>query len=207
MQSLVDGLIRFRLNNFEEHKDLFSQLKQFQEPHTLFITCSDSRVVPELITNTLPGELFVVRNIANLVPPYGETQEHVAITSAIEYALKVLKVKNIVVCGHSNCGGCASIHVSDAVTHEIPHTKKWLELTQNVKQRVLEELRNNDENVKEWLTELINIIEQIKHLLTYPWIEEKYHKKEIDIFGWYYVIETGEVFIYNNENGEFKLAN
>ena len=211
MQSLLDGLIRFRKQDFEEHKNLFNKLKRFQEPHTLFIACSDSRVVPDLITKTLPGELFVIRNIANLVPPYRETKEYVATTSGIEYAVNVLKVTNIVVCGHSNCGGCASMYLPDAVLDEIPHTKKWLELAHNVKERVLKELEDhdedNDEEIKEWLTEQINIIEQMKHLLTYPIIRDKFNKKEINIYGWYYIIETGEVFIFNNEKGEFELAN
>lgn len=207
MQSLVDGLKRFRKQDFEEHKSLFNQLKRSQEPHTLFISCSDSRVVPDLITKTLPGELFVIRNIANLVPPYRETNEYVATTSGIEYAINVLKVKNIVVCGHSNCGGCASMYLPDAVLNEIPHTKKWLELAHSVKERVLKELEDNDEHIKEWLTEQINIIEQMKHLLTYPIIKDKFNKKEINIYGWYYIIETGEVFIFNSEKGEFELAN
>lgn len=211
MQSLLDGLIRFRKQDFEEHRSLFNKLKRFQEPHTLFIACSDSRVVPDLITKTLPGELFVIRNIANLVPPYRETKEYVATTSGIEYAVNVLKVTNIVVCGHSNCGGCASMYLPDAVLDEIPHTKKWLELAHNVKERVLKELEDhdedNDEEIKEWLTEQINIIEQMKHLLTYPIIRDKFNKKEINIYGWYYIIETGEVFIFNNEKGEFELAN
>ena len=207
MQDLIEGLIHFRKQNFQEHKSLFCKLERCQRPHTLFITCSDSRVVPELITNSVPGELFVVRNIANLVPPYCETKEHVATTSAIEYAINVLEVQNIVVCGHSNCGGCASIHLSDDVPHKIPHTKKWLELTHNVKKRVSEELKDNDDQVKEWLTEQINVIEQIKNLSTYPFIEEKYNNNEINIHGWYYVIETGEVLIYNDEKKEFELAN
>ena len=207
MQSLLDGLIRFRKQDFEEHRSLFNKLKRFQEPHTLFIACSDSRVVPDLITKTLPGELFVIRNIANLVPPYRETKEYVATTSGIEYAVNVLKVTNIVVCGHSNCGGCASMYLPDAVLDEIPHTKKWLELAHSVKERVLKELEDNDEHIKEWLTEQINIIEQMKHLLTYPIIKDKFNKKEINIYGWYYIIETGEVFIFNSEKGEFELAN
>ncbi|MFZ3101169.1 MAG: carbonic anhydrase [Desulfitobacteriaceae bacterium] len=207
MQSLLDGLIRFRKQDFEEHKSLFNKLKSFQEPHTLFIACSDSRVVPDLITKTLPGELFVIRNIANLVPPYRETKEYVATTSGIEYAINILKVKNIVVCGHSNCGGCASMYLPNEVLDEIPHTKKWLELAHSVKERALKELEGNDENIKEWLTEQINIIEQMKHLLTYPTIKDKFNKKEINIYGWYYIIETGEVFIFNNEKREFELAN
>jgi len=214
MHDLVAGLIKFRTQEFQEHKSLFSKLKRRQEPHTLFIGCSDSRVVPELITTSLPGELFVVRNIANIVPEFKEAYEYTttsATTAAIEYAVKILKVKNIIVCGHSNCGDCASIYLPNAVLDEIPATKKWLELAENVKKRVTEGLKENnkvnDLEMREWLTEHMNIVEQMKHLLTYPYIEEKHHKKEIAIMGMYYTIETGEVLIYNAEERAFKLAN
>ncbi|MBP1759953.1 MAG: carbonic anhydrase [Firmicutes bacterium] len=209
MQKLLDGLIQFRQKDFEEHKNLFSKLKRKQEPHTLFIACSDSRVMPEMITKSLPGELFVVRNVANLVPPYKEThQEYVATTSAIEYAIKALKVENIVVCGHSNCGGCAAIYYPEDILNSLPDTKKWLELAENVKKRVMVHLKeDSDDYMREWLTEQINILEQIKHLLTYPYIKEKYLNKELNIYGFYYMIETGEVFIFNYENGSFELSN
>ena len=211
MDNLVAGLIKFRKQDYEEHKNLFCRLKRRQEPHTLFIACSDSRVVPELITKSLPGELFVVRNIANIVPKYGEEHDHISATSAttaaIEYAVKVLKVKNIIICGHSNCGGCSAIYLPHEVLDEIPSVKRWLSLSENVKTRVMEEMKVDDLEMREWLTEQVNIVEQIKHLLTFPFIEEKYNNQEIDIMGMYYTIETGEVFIYNAKKGVFELAN
>jgi len=215
VHNLVAGLIKFRTQDFEEHKNLFCKLKRRQEPHTLFIACSDSRVVPELITKSLPGELFVVRNIANMIPVFKQSHEcepsTSATSSAIEYAVKVLKVKNIIVCGHSNCGGCSSIYLPDKILNEIPVTKKWLEQAENVKKRVTEELKDNnkanDLEMREWLTEQMNIVEQIRHLLTYPFIEEKYNNKELDIMGMYYTIETGEVFMFNAQKGAFELAN
>lgn len=215
MNYLLAGLIKFRTQDYEEHKNLFCRLKSHHEPHTLFITCSDSRVVPQLITKSLPGELFVVRNIANIIPKYKEAHEYVAaasaMTSAIEYAVKVLKVKSIIICGHSNCGGCSAIHLPDAVLDEIPATKKWLELAENVKTRVTEEMKANgktkDLEYREWLTEQMNIVEQIKHLLTYPYVVERLNKKELEIIGMYYTIETGEVFIYDSHKGSFELAN
>jgi Carbonic anhydrase len=211
MKSLIAGLIKFRTQDYEEHKNLFCRLKRGQQPHTLFIGCSDSRVVPELITKSLPGELFVVRNIANIIPEYQEEHEYVATsatTAAIEYAVRVLNVKNIIICGHSNCGGCSSIYLPDEVLKKMPVTKKWLELAHNAKVRVLEELPNKDDlEMREWLTEQVNVVEQIKHLLTYPFVVEKYNNNEITIAGMYYTIETGEVFIYNSEKGAFELAN
>ena len=215
MNYLLAGLIRFRTQDYEEHKNLFCRLKRHQEPHTLFITCSDSRVVPQLITKSLPGELFVLRNIANIVPKYKEAHEYVATTSAttsaIEYAVKILKVKSIIICGHSNCGGCTAIHYPEEVLNKIPATKKWLELAENVKTRVVEEMKANgktkDLEYREWLTEQMNIVEQIKHLLTYPYVVEALNNKELEIIGMYYTIETGEVFIFNSRKSVFELVN
>ncbi|MDI6915196.1 MAG: carbonic anhydrase [Desulfitobacteriaceae bacterium] len=207
MEKLLQGLIKFRKNDFEVHRELFGKLSRSQNPHTLFIGCSDSRLVPNLITQTLPGELFVIRNIANIVPPYRNTQEYLATTAAIEYAVNVLEVQNIIVCGHSNCGGCKSLYSPDEELDTIPHTKKWLELAGNVKNRVLAEVTEDEKGKREWMTEQINVVEQLKHLLTYPFIRDKYTQQTLTIDGWYYIIETGEVYIYNKQNGVFELAN
>lgn len=207
MEKLLEGLIKFRENDFEEHKELFGQLSKEQNPHTLFIGCSDSRLIPNLITRTLPGELFVIRNIANIVPPYHESEEYLATTSAIEYAVNVLEIDNIVVCGHSNCGGCKSLYASEEELKALPYTKKWLELAVKAKYKVLDKVSEDEIDKREWMTEQANIVEQEKNLLSYPFIYEKYKQKKLSIQGWYYIIETGEVFIYNKQNGLFELAN
>ena len=203
MQSLFDGVKEFNSNDFFEHEELFQKIGRSQEPHTLFIGCSDSRVVPNLITKTLPGELFVIRNIANIVPVYRKSEEFLATTSAIEYAVKVLNISTILVCGHSNCGGCNALFMDDKAGNEIPHTRKWLELAKNVKDKMVK-LRIADPAVREWMTEQLNIVEQMNHLLTYPYIAEKYAAGEIEILGWHYIIETGEVFDYDKKEKKFK---
>lgn len=205
MEKLLQGIVAFRDNDFEEHKQLFKDLGKEQKPHTLFIGCSDSRVVPNLITRTLPGELFMVRNIANIVPIYRQADEFLATTSAIEYAIQILNVKNIIVCGHSNCGGCAALFLDKEQLNNIPHTRKWLELAHPVREKVLMQLPNADGAAREWLAEQTNIVEQMKHLLTYPFIREKYQNGELSIMGWYYIIETGEIYNYNKESGFFEL--
>ncbi len=203
MQSLFDGVKEFNSNDFFEHEELFQKIGRTQEPHTLFIGCSDSRVVPNLITKTLPGELFVIRNIANIVPVYRKSEEFLATTSAIEYAVKILNISTILVCGHSNCGGCNALFMDEKSGNEIPHTRKWLELAKNVKDKMVK-LRIADPAVREWMTEQLNIVEQMNHLLTYPYIAEKYAAGEIEILGWYYIIETGEVFDYDKKEKKFK---
>ena len=207
MQKLLDGIVKFRGGDFEDHRDLFNKLKAEQKPHTLFITCSDSRVDPNMITGTLPGELFIIRNIANLVPPYRETSEYLATTSAIEYAVLSLGVENIIVCGHSNCGGCAACLKSAELLIEMPHTKKWLELARPVRERVLKEIPETDPEAREWMMEQANVVEQLKHLIAYPYICEKVLAGKLTLSGWHYIIETGEVFIYDKNVGEFLLGN
>ncbi len=205
MNDLFDGVFKFKNEDYEKYKNLFTKLEDRQNPHTLFIGCSDSRVVPNLITKTLPGELFMIRNIANMVPPYRETQEYVSTTSAVEFAVEVLNVKNIVVCGHSNCGGCVALYKSKEELKNVPHVRKWLELANPVKEYVLKNIDAREYIKKEMMTEKFNVIHQMNNLFTYPFINEKYLNKEINIYGWYYMIGTGEVYNYDTENGSFNL--
>ncbi len=208
MENLLKGIVEFRKNDFEEHRELFHHIRDHQKPHTLFIGCSDSRVVPNFITKTMPGEIFVVRNVANLIPIYSETADFYGVASAIEYAVLVLNVENIVVCGHSNCGGCAALYLPEQELKKIPQTMKWLELAQPVKKQVLGKLGENpDPAAREWLTEQINVVEQLKHLLSFPYIRERFCKGSINLLGWHYIIETGEIFGYNREKGFFEIIN
>ena len=118
---LIDGLVKFRKEDFEKEKEFFIGLKDGQKPHTFYIGCSDSRVVPNLITKTVPGEIFVVRNIANIVPPFNKNDGTLKCTAAIlEYAVKYLEVENIVVCGHSNCEGLKALFYPEEKLKTLP---------------------------------------------------------------------------------------
>ena len=185
MDRLFKGYMKFRRDDFDSHRELFQQLGRTQEPHTLFVGCSDSRVVPNLITSTHPGELFIVRNVANIIPPYRQTEEYVATTSAVEYAVLVLGVDSIVVCGHSNCGGCAAMNLPDEQLEHIPHVRKWLDVSREVRGRVDRLMTGESPEEREWLTEQVNILVQMKNLLTYPYIKERYDRGELNIYGWY----------------------
>ena len=207
MQRMLEGIVKFRSVDFEAHRDLFDSLKTEQKPHTLFITCSDSRLDPNLITGALPGELFSIRNIANLVPPFRTTAEYVATTAAIEYAVLYMEVENIIVCGHSNCGGCAACLKPAAFLAEMPHTQKWLNLASTVRDRVLKEIPADEPEAREWMMEQANVVEQLKHLIGYPYIRERVISGQLKLGGWHYIIETGEVFIYDENTDEFHLAN
>lgn len=205
MDSLFKGAVRFRERSFANNKELFEKLGQQQKPHTLFIGCSDSRVVPELITKAMPGELFVVRNIANIVPRYRVSKEYVATTAAIEYAIVALDVENIVVCGHSNCGGCNALFSSNEQMRNLPNVKHWLEQSADVKQTVIENYPDATEGEREWITEQVNIVAQLDNLMTYPLIKERFDDGKLKLYGWYYVIDRGEVYNFNTETREFEL--
>jgi len=203
VKQLFNGVKKFRKKEYKKNKPLFQKLSNKQQPHTLFIGCSDSRVVPNLITKTLPGELFIVRNIANIIPFYRKSSEYLSTTSAIEYAVNVLNVENIVVCGHSNCGGCRALFYDEYELHSIPNTKKWLELAEPVKEKVNKtEIENDNEFYRK--AEQENIMLQIEHLLTYPYIKDKYQKKAMKIYGWYYDIASGIVYNYDKQKGIFE---
>ncbi|MCR8685361.1 carbonic anhydrase [Campylobacter ureolyticus] len=191
---------------FKENAELFKTLKDSQTPHTLFIGCSDSRVVPNLITNTKPGEMFVIRNIANIIPKYRVSDEFLATTSAIEYALYILNIKDIIICGHSNCGGCAALYYDESKFDKTPNVKTWLKSLDNVKAQV-EALGLSNLKKKAWFVERLNIINSIDNLLTYPGVKEGVKLGKIRIYGWHYVIETGSLFSYDMVTKDFELLN
>ena len=147
-----------------------------------------------------------MRNIANVVPPYRISEEFLATTSAIEYALYSLNIKNIIVCGHSNCGGCAALFYDAKKLEKIPNVRRWLNLMQPVKDEV-EKLKDLGADKREWITERLNIINSMQNLLSFPGIKDAYKNGEIKIYGWHYVIETGELFNYDDEGAHFTLLN
>lgn len=205
MERLFNGYMKFKAEDFERHRQLFQDICRKQNPHTLFIGCSDSRVVPNLITQTDPGELFIVRNIANIVPPYRQTEEYVATTSVIEYAVLALEVDTIVICGHSNCGGCAALNLAPERLDHLPHVRKWLEVSREVKGRVDRLMTGDSQEEREWLTEQVNVLVQMKNLLTYPYVAERYRQGKLNIHGWHYIIETGEIYNFNDSTQLFEL--
>ncbi len=203
MSKIFNGVLKFKDEEFESHKKLFENLKEGQNPHTFYIGCSDSRIIPNLITKTLPGEIFVLRNIANIIPPASINDgRYKCSASILEYAVKVLKVENIVICGHSNCGGLKALYYPQDKMKKMPFISKWLDLIVDLK----DELSSiKDEKLRAWKLEQLNIIRQIQNLLSYSFVREKYEKEEINIYGWYYIIQTGEVYNYDFDEKEFKL--
>lgn len=206
MNDLFKGAMKFYEEDYIKHKKFYENLRE-NKPKTLFITCVDSRIDPNRLTKSNPGQLFVIRNLGNIIPPFKESmnKEYLSTISAIEYAICVLKVENIIVCGHSNCGACRIIYDEKSISN-LPYTKNWIKLLDSTKEKVM--FLNPDSNIKKiWLTELLNIQQQLYNLMTYSFIENRFNSSQLNIYGWYYVINTGEIFNYNFLKREFKLLN
>jgi carbonic anhydrase len=203
MEEYAKGNELFR-NYFKKNKEsLLELVKSGQAPKALFIGCSDSRVIPDLILQTNPGDLFVIRNVGNFVPPYRPDEDFHATASGIEYAVSVLKVKEIIICGHTHCGACQHLYepIEDP---SLIHTKKWLELGENAKKSAILSLgADADKEELLRLTEKLSVINQIDNILTYPSVKKRFEENNLHIHGWYYDIETGKIEYYNAETYDF----
>lgn len=206
INELIKGNKKFREASFPKFEDDMQQLvKHGQNPEILFIGCSDSRVTPDLMLDSKPGDMFILRNVGNFVPPYNPDDDYHGSSAAIEYAVCVLGVKDIIVCGHSHCGACQSLYQDFSNNPDFINIKKWLDLGKRAKEYTL--LAIEDKNNKELIyrtTEKISIVHQLENLLTFPYIEEKVKKGELQIHGWYYRIEDGKIEYYDGEECSFK---
>lgn len=199
------GVEAFKEIHFKKHeKDFIEMVKKGQHPKALFIGCSDSRVVPSLITNTGPGELFVMRNVGNFVPPYKPDNDFHATAAAIEYAAFNLQVDEVIVCGHSDCGACKALYKDhSAYAEEVPHTIKWLELGMPAKVLAERSVPDGDKAQLQEATEKFSVIFQLQNLLTYPNVRRRVMEGTLFLHGWYYRLDTGEIEYFDPENQEF----
>lgn len=199
MQKLVSGIVKFQQTLFEHHRELFAELANQQNPEVLFITCSDSRIDPNLIMQTQPGDLFICRNAGNIVPPHAPTTG--GVTASIEYAVAVLGVKHIVVCGHTDCGAMKGAMYPDTVKH-LRHVSNWLSHCAPALARVA---ARNETVTHAQLLELTeeNVILQLQHLATHPEVASRIASGKVLLHGWVYDIEFGEIHCYEQNTGEF----
>jgi len=199
LQTLLDGFQRFRNDVFPEQRELFSKLARQQSPQAMFITCADSRIVPELITQSDPGSLFVTRNVGNVVPPYG--QMNGGVSTAIEYAVMGLGVQHIIICGHSDCGAMKAVLNPQSI-ERMPTVKAWLrhaEVAKTVTQQSCGCAEHQELGV---LTEE-NVVAQLDHLRTHPSVAARLASGQLFIHGWVYDIENCTIKAYDAERGEF----
>ena len=201
MQKLVEGIHQFQNDIFSSKQRLFEGLVDGQYPLALFITCSDSRISPNLLTQTEPGELFILRNAGNIVPPYGAVEGGEAAT--IEYAVRVLGVKDIIICGHSHCGAMGGL-LDQAQLAKLPAVRSWLCHAEST-HRIIEENYTHLTDAAARLTATVeeNVLVQLEHLRTHPSVAAALGRKALNLHGWVYEFETGQVFAYHPQECQF----
>lgn len=200
MEKLVRGIHTFQTTHFNEHQEFFAQLTKGQSPDTLLITCSDSRIRPGLLTQSNPGDLFVLRNAGNLVPPYGASNGGEGAT--VEYAVAALQVEHIVVMGHSHCGAMKGL-MQPQDLQSLPLVAEWLKHAEATRRVVLENYQDCDDHdllnaaIKE------NVLVQLDNLRTYPVVAARLAKGALMLHAWIYEIERGQILAYDPDKSHF----
>jgi len=213
MQKLIEGVHRFHTNEFGQYSELFQKLStEGQKPHTLFITCSDSRILAELITQSKPGDLFVVKNIGNIVPPSSALGSTNSTAAAIEFAVCEVGVADIVVCGHSQCGAMHALvgegskaSKDEGKVDETPHLREWLQVAAPVRdviERDYAHLMDDPEALLNAASEE-NVLFALENLRTYPAVQRRLEEGTLHLHAWFFKIATAELFAYDPEQKQF----
>jgi carbonic anhydrase len=201
MQRLVDGFRRFRTTYYERKRSLFDALAEHgQSPKAMVISCCDSRVDPGLIFNAEPGDVFVVRNVANLVPPYAPSDEYHGVSAAIEFAVQGLEVKHIVVLGHARCGGIRALMEGRQAGGEF--IGPWMRMAAGARDRALALTEGQPAAVTQRCCELEAIKGSLNNLMTFPWIRQRIEDGRLALHGWYFDLESGDL-LWLGDAGEF----
>jgi carbonic anhydrase len=205
MQRLIEGVHKFRSGEFGNYSKLFRKLaREGQKPHTLFITCSDSRVLAELITHSQPGDLFVVKNVGNIVPPAGARGDTNSTAAAIEFAVETLGVSDIVICGHSQCGAISALLSDRPVGPNMPHLRDWLSLAAPVAETLKKNYSHlHDQTARENAASEENVLFGLENLRGYACVQEGLEKGTLRLHGWFFKIATADLFAYDPETLQF----
>lgn len=205
MKKLIQGISDFRKNLTEEQRTLFAKLALGQNPDALVIVCSDSRVEPSFFAGTNPGDLFVLRNIGNLVPPYSSKRpEDTSALAAIEFSIFSLNISNIIICGHSECGAVQAL--MQGVDKECcPHLAGWLNYGRESLHKEIKGLVLDPELSKQNQVSQVNVLQQMEHIREYPFIRERMESKKLRVHGWWFDIAKAAVYCYEENLQRFVL--
>lgn len=207
LSDFLEEIQNFKTRFYSQEPEMMQNLLEYgQNPLALVISCCDSRVDPALLMNAAPGDLFVVRNVANLVPPYHVTEFPDSISTAIEYAVRDLKVQHIIILGHAHCGGIkALINSVDGVQLERDFIGNWVALAKNACQLNASESALSIEQIKQYsyLVERAAIQGSIKNLLTYPWLLQAVQQNQLTLHGWWFDLATGDLWVIDGEDDCF----
>lgn len=206
IESLIEGNESFQTTNYLDYKASVDEtIKNGQRPEIMFIGCSDSRVTPDLMLNTKPGDMFILRNVGNFVPPFKNDEDYHGSAAAIEYAVSVLNVKHIIICGHTHCGACKSLYEDIPDDLSLIHVKTWLKLGAKAKDIALANSGSFSSDFEKFrATEKASIQFQISNLLTYPEVKKRVDDGTLKIHGWYYKIEDGSLEYLDRQSNGFK---
>lgn len=201
MEQIIDGVLRFQREVHPRSERLFQELALGQSPSAMFIGCADSRMVPEMLTQQGPGSMFVVRNAGNIVPPH--STEPGGVTASIEYAVAVLAIPDIVVCGHSGCGAMSAILSGNQALEKLPAVARWLHYADRARDRVLRD--HFASSGEDRLNALVcaNVLAQLENLLTHPVVAQAVERRQLRVHGWVYDIGSGGVSTYDAGSGKF----
>ncbi|BFG79115.1 carbonic anhydrase [Paraburkholderia terrae] len=199
MQEIIDGFLKFQRDVFPARKELFRKLATSQTPRTLFISCSDSRMVPELVTQREPGDLFVIRNAGNIVPSFGP--EPGGVSATVEYAVAALGVTDVVICGHSDCGAMTAVATCKCLDH-MPAVANWLRYADSAK--LVNESRDHASE-RERIDSMVreNVIAQLNNLKTHPSVALALAQGRLKLHGWVYDIESGSIDALDSATRQF----
>ncbi|PCE32603.1 carbonic anhydrase [Burkholderia ubonensis] len=199
MKDIIEGFLQFQRDAFPKRAELFRNLATHQSPRALFISCSDSRLVPELVTQREPGDLFVIRNAGNIVPSYGP--EPGGVSASVEYAVAALRVSDIVICGHSDCGAMTAIATCKCMDH-MPAVGNWLRYADSA--RVVNEARSHEsEHHKVDAMVRENVVAQLANIQTHPSVRLALEEGRVALHGWIYDIESGRIDAFDGATGKF----
>jgi carbonic anhydrase len=202
IEKFVKGFARFQQQYFSEQHTLYQQLREGQHPTTLLIGCCDSRVDPMLLTGSDPGDMFVVRNIANLVPPCTPDAPP-GVSSAIEFAVCNLQVARVIILGHAQCGGIRALMTPSPQTTETNFVGRWMRIAEPVRESVLKQLAHKTRPEQHHACELASILHSLDNLLTYPWLKQRVEQGNLSLHGWYFDIDSGALLAYSPCQREF----
>ncbi len=193
VKKLLNGYREFYDKYFKSNKALYKKLdKVGQSPKTLIIACSDSRVDPSIVANAKPGDIFVIRNVANLVPKFNNDQGVHGVSAALEFAVCFLEVRHIVVLGHSNCAGIHAL-MNPEKMEKTNFIGKWMEIASEARENVLRDTEEKDPKILDAKCEKEGIILSLRNLTTFPWLKERMEKGKLEIHGWHFSISDGSL--------------
>ncbi|NVJ20511.1 MULTISPECIES: carbonic anhydrase [Myxococcus] len=200
MEKLIPGLHHFQTEVFRSKQELYSRLAEAQSPEVLFITCSDSRVLPNELTSAGPGELFIIRNAGNIVPPHGTPNNGEGAT--IEYAVAALEVRHIIVCGHTRCGAMQGLLHPEQLSR-LPEMRDWLRHAENTRRIVQESYGHLTGPALQDAAVMENVLVQVEHLRSLPVVAEGLARRKLNLYAWVYQLEDGSVHAYDPDLGQY----